>query len=132
VASADVVLDFWNGTTCHSLVHEHGHEQPKTTKELCDITSRHASGEEAIENSDEEFILQPRAISSDVPDHFEKIVEATYPNHRYPIKHKLRDYTMMKRFMPSAGTSPGGDELVGDPRGGGTTLRDAEVATITN
>jgi hypothetical protein len=29
-------------------VHELGHDQPKTTKELLDITTRHASGEEAV------------------------------------------------------------------------------------
>jgi hypothetical protein len=34
--------------TCRSLVHELSHEQPKTTKELLDIATRHASGEEAV------------------------------------------------------------------------------------
>jgi hypothetical protein len=29
-------------------VHELGRDQPKTTKELLDITTRHASGEEAV------------------------------------------------------------------------------------
>jgi hypothetical protein len=29
-------------------VHELGHEQPKTRKELLDIATRHASGEELV------------------------------------------------------------------------------------
>jgi hypothetical protein len=29
-------------------VHELGHEQPKTTKELLNIATRHASGKEAV------------------------------------------------------------------------------------
>jgi hypothetical protein len=49
VADADVILTFWNGTTYYSLVHELGREQPKTTKELLDITTRHSLGEEAVE-----------------------------------------------------------------------------------
>jgi hypothetical protein len=32
----------------HTMVHELGRDQPSTTKELLDITTRHASGEEAI------------------------------------------------------------------------------------
>jgi hypothetical protein len=34
--------------TCHTLVHELCHEQSKTTKELLDVASQHASGEEAV------------------------------------------------------------------------------------
>jgi hypothetical protein len=34
---------------CHTLVHELGPEQPKTTKELLDIATRHNSGREAVE-----------------------------------------------------------------------------------
>jgi hypothetical protein len=32
-------------------------------------------------------------------DHFEKLLEATCPHHPYPVKHKLRDCTMMRKFM---------------------------------
>jgi hypothetical protein len=48
VVDADVISAFWHGTTCHTLVHELGREQPRTTKELLDIVTRHASGEEAV------------------------------------------------------------------------------------
>jgi hypothetical protein len=39
---------------CRTLLHELGREQPKTTKELLDITTRHAFGEEVVEAA---FIL---------------------------------------------------------------------------
>jgi hypothetical protein len=48
MADADVISAFWDGMTCRTLLHELGHEQPKTTKELLDIATRHASGEEAV------------------------------------------------------------------------------------
>jgi hypothetical protein len=32
-------------------------------------------------------------------DHIEKILEDTCSNHTYPIKHKLKDCSMMKSFM---------------------------------
>jgi hypothetical protein len=48
VAGADVVSAFWGSMTCLSLVHELDCEQPKTTMELLDIATRHASGEEAV------------------------------------------------------------------------------------
>jgi hypothetical protein len=47
-------------------------------------------------------------------DHFEKLLEATYPHHSNPVKHKLKYYTMMKNFMTSVafskGRKPGGPE----------------------
>ena len=39
---------FLSGTTCESLVHKLGRRGPQTTKELLDITTSHASGEEAV------------------------------------------------------------------------------------
>jgi hypothetical protein len=32
-------------------------------------------------------------------DHFMKLLAETCPNYAYPIKHKLRDYGMLKNFM---------------------------------
>jgi hypothetical protein len=34
-------------------------------------------------------------------NHFEKLLEEMFPTHAYPIKHKLRDYSMMKNFIAS-------------------------------
>jgi hypothetical protein len=48
VANADIISAFWDGTTCRTLIHELGREQLKTTMELLDITTRHASGKEAV------------------------------------------------------------------------------------
>jgi hypothetical protein len=39
---------FWSGMTYRTLVHELGREQLKTTKELLDIATRHASDEEVV------------------------------------------------------------------------------------
>jgi hypothetical protein len=39
---------FWSSTTCRTLVHELGCEELKITKELLNIATRHASGEEAV------------------------------------------------------------------------------------
>ena len=39
---------FLSGTTCESLVHKLGRKSPRTTKELLDIATTHASGEEAV------------------------------------------------------------------------------------
>ena len=41
---------FLSGTTCKSLVHKLGRRGPRTTKELLDIATCHASGEEAVES----------------------------------------------------------------------------------
>ena len=39
---------FLSRTTCESLVHKLGRRGPQTTKELLDIATSHASGEEAV------------------------------------------------------------------------------------
>jgi hypothetical protein len=48
VTDTDIISVFWSGTTCRTLVHVLGLYQPKTTKELLDIATWHASGEEAV------------------------------------------------------------------------------------
>jgi hypothetical protein len=34
-------------------------------------------------------------------DHFKMLVERAYPNHTYPVHHKLKDCGMMRSFMSS-------------------------------
>jgi hypothetical protein len=34
-------------------------------------------------------------------DHFERLLKEVYPNHTYPIKHKVKHSDMMKNFMTS-------------------------------
>jgi hypothetical protein len=52
--------------------------------------------------------------------HFEKLHEETCPTHAYPVKHKLRDYDMMKNFMAS-GSLARGMEVNEVPDEGNTT-----------
>ena len=48
VADVDVIRAFLSRTTYESLVHKLGRKGPQTTKELLDIATSHASGEEEV------------------------------------------------------------------------------------
>jgi hypothetical protein len=48
VANADITRNFLSRTTCEFLVHKLGRKGQRTTKELLDIATSHASGEEAV------------------------------------------------------------------------------------
>ena len=48
VTDADVIGALLSRTTCESLVHKLGHKGPRTAKKLHDVTTSHASGEEAV------------------------------------------------------------------------------------
>jgi hypothetical protein len=48
VGDTDIILTFWSDTTYHTLVLELNHDQRNTRKELLDITTRHAFGEETV------------------------------------------------------------------------------------
>jgi hypothetical protein len=45
---ANVILVFWDGMMCRTLVHELNREPLKTTKELLDIATRQVSGVEEV------------------------------------------------------------------------------------
>ena len=45
---ADVINAFLSGTTCESLIHKLGCLKPRTTHDLLDVSTNHASGEEAV------------------------------------------------------------------------------------
>jgi hypothetical protein len=49
MCDVNIILEFWSGTNYQTLLHELSRDQPKTMKELLNIATRHASGEEAIE-----------------------------------------------------------------------------------
>jgi hypothetical protein len=49
VVDADIVGAFLTGTTCKSLIHKLGCRKLHTTRELLDIATNHAFGEEAVE-----------------------------------------------------------------------------------
>ena len=44
----DVINAFLSGTTCESLIHKLGCLKPRTTCDLLDVATNHASGEEAV------------------------------------------------------------------------------------
>lgn len=48
LATADVISAFISTTTSETLVHKIGRKSPRITKELLDITTTHASGENAV------------------------------------------------------------------------------------
>ena len=48
ITDSDVIAAFIQGTTSRALVHKLGRKSPRTTKELLDIATSHASGEEAV------------------------------------------------------------------------------------
>jgi hypothetical protein len=62
---------------------------------------------------------------------FLRLPNVTCLHHSYPVKHKLKDCTMMKKFMTSGAFSKG-SKPGGDPRGKNATpiSREAEVMTI--
>ena len=48
VVDADVINAFLSGTTYESLIHKLGCLKPRTTRDLLDIATDHASSEEAV------------------------------------------------------------------------------------
>jgi hypothetical protein len=54
-------------------------------------------------NSDEELIVATehdfKRPTRSPTDHFEKLHEATCPNYTFPVKHKLKECSMMKNYM---------------------------------
>jgi hypothetical protein len=40
-------------------------------------------------------------------DHFKRLLEEAYPNHVYRVRHKLKDYGMMRIFMTSGSLTRG-------------------------
>jgi hypothetical protein len=99
-------------------------------------TASYGDAGEEIKDSDVEFVATVgrdfQRSTRPPKGHFKKILEAACPHHPYPVRNKLRDYTMMKRFI-TLGAPPGGDEPTRDSRGRGTVLAPevVEVATIT-
>jgi hypothetical protein len=63
----DAISAFQNGTTCTSLIHRLGRRMPRTTRELLDIASNHADGEEAVAAT----LNTPQGMGKQVVDHGE-------------------------------------------------------------
>jgi hypothetical protein len=101
------------------------------------LTARASIGSvgEEIEDSNEEYVVAAERNfmwrTRPLNGQFEKVLKADCPHYPFPIKLKLRDCTMMKRFKSSTEALPGGDELRRNPRSGGMVLGEVEVTTIT-
>jgi hypothetical protein len=63
-----------------------------TTSDNGDDEKAGTSSEEHVTTTERDFKRQVRQLK----DHFEKLLEVTCLNHSYPVKHKLKDYTMLK------------------------------------
>jgi hypothetical protein len=65
--NSDAISVFQNGTTCTSLIHRLGRRMPRTTRELLDVASNHADGEEAVATT----LNTPQGKGKQVADHGE-------------------------------------------------------------
>jgi hypothetical protein len=84
------------------------------------IAAGNEGGDKEAGNSDEDCVATAKRDfkqqTQPPKDHFEKLLEAICPHHSYPIKHKLKDCNMMKKFMTSGAFSKG-SKMGGDPGG---------------
>jgi hypothetical protein len=53
------------------------------------------SDEELVEAAERDF----KCLARSPTDHFEKLLEVTCSNHKFPVKHKLKECSMMKNYM---------------------------------
>jgi hypothetical protein len=91
-------------------------------------------GDEEADDSCEEFVVAAESNfkwqSQPPKDHFEKLPEVTYLHHLYPVKHKLKACTMVKKFMTS-GTFSKGSKPGRDPGGKSAAPISGEAKVMT-
>jgi hypothetical protein len=75
----------------------------------------HDIDEECVTAAEHDFKRQARQPV----DHFEKLLYMTWPKHAYPIRHKLKECSMMKNYM-TMGCQAKGKKPEGDPGGKAT------------
>jgi hypothetical protein len=72
-----------------------GKKGQKRRPQRVDVVASSDSGNEKADNSSEKYVTTAgrdfKHQTQQPKDHFEKLLEATYPNHLYPVKHKLKD-----------------------------------------
>jgi hypothetical protein len=91
-----------------------------------------SSDKEAGDSDEECMVAAERNIKRQTrppKDHFKKLLEATCLHHSYPVKHKLKDHAMMKKFM-TAGTFSKGNRSEGDLEGKGVTPLPGETEVM--
>jgi hypothetical protein len=69
------------------------------------VTTSDDDDDEEVDDSSKEYVVATerdfKHQAWQLKDHFGKLLEATYLNHLYHVKHKLMDCTMIKNFMTS-------------------------------
>jgi hypothetical protein len=60
-------------------------------------------------------------------DHLKRILEEAYPNHAYPIRHKLKDCSMMRSFMTSGYLAKGAELYEGSYKSDMTSFPEENV-----
>ena len=63
------------------------------------------------------------------PDHFEKPLEGSFPNHSFPVKHLYKDCGLMKWFL-SGGFNKGGHGKDPEPTTDDAEGRDGSFSTL--
>jgi hypothetical protein len=98
------------------------------------VVVSNSGGDEAAGDSSEEYVATTernfKRQTRPPKDHFEKYLEATCPHHSYPIKHKLKDCSMMKNFMMSEAFTKG-KKLGEGPGGKGEAPIPGEAGVMT-
>ena len=169
---AEIIGAFTFGTTCETLIRELGVCKPRTVKQLLDLATDHAEGEEALsavkggsrartrgaeeagegpasrrnEKKKKNQGKRPRHEDKDefvgvadkrkggartdktppTKDHFEKLLEEPCPHHQGPVKHKMKDCHLMKKFVQGTLRS----ESSGGGRGKDAAANDAHEAYV--
>jgi hypothetical protein len=80
-------------------------------------TTSYNDNEKEAEGSNEEYVTATKrdfkSQAWQLNEHFEKLLKLACSNHPYPVKHKLKECTMMRNFMTwgvvSKGKNPKGD-----------------------
>jgi hypothetical protein len=62
-------------------------------------------------------------------EHFKRLLEKACPNHAYPVRHKLKDYEMMRSYMTSGSLTWGAEPGKGPDRSDATPFPE-EIAIM--
>jgi hypothetical protein len=123
IIDTDVIRALLSRTTCESL---------RTTKELLDIVTSHASSKEVVgvifdhakgkakrnesvgkgtsnhpgKNKSNNGGSLVAVATGETLDHFKKMLEKPCPNHTFPVKHLYKDCALLKKYL-SGGSKRG-------------------------
>jgi hypothetical protein len=116
----DVISAFQNGMTCTSLIHRLGCHTPRTTRELLDITSNHAYGEEAVTA----MLNTPQGKGKQVVDHGEE-TSSCFKKKKKKNDKCCRDDNLVAAVERKASRAKGNPATPGPPKDHFKKLLDA-------